>query len=721
MRNVNKSIKLVALMAAASGMMLSSCTHESVYDPEYANKVLQQNWKDQGMGEIDPNQDWTMAMVGNVTITSNEAGTMYLFNGDPLNKNTNASCIGKFAVRPGETVSAKVDLQKGTQFVYAGLYTADGALKVRPVDVSEGKINVAFGQATTRAAKKAMPNTDAPSQKWTPSITIPTSKPADAVAMPTDYNSIQGGKNYVVSSNCQINCGSPVNIYLEGNVKITSISVNGGSSDVTGNHTKLFVLPGANVSIDQINNVGYEVYVASGATLNFNNSNLFGCFVYNQGIVNDLGDKELNINNNSVFVNEGQLNVTKRLYCANENTQLWNIGSIKAYDFNTDGSSSTYNSGNVVVENKTSLNSSRSGWYNDGSWTTNDMETLSSSLNWINNCKLIVNNQFYINLGVSSVKQGAFIVNGGGSVVTKDLFYHTGSVVLGSKALFKVTGTATMRYSEPNRYGNGSGFYGEGDDYAVLQMNKVVRGVETSDNNVWYCGKLYVATNDHFDQGTTGGSDHFYELFGDAQMTGYDNADIKIPASECNPGYNFIPSPDPKPEAQTFIFACEDLGTSDDFDFNDIVFSVSYAAGETEATVKVLAAGGTLASQLYYDTTNLGEVHDLLGAAPGDMINTLGGITNTHNGSKITVPSTWTLMGNKDKFVIYVEENGVSSIVSSADVTGKAPQMIIVPGEWKWPLERVNIKDAYPQFVNWVKDVSNTEWYKSYEGDKVVK
>ena len=49
-----------------------------------------------------------------------------------------------------------------------------------------------------------------------------------------------------------------------------------------------------------------------------------------------------------------------------------------------------------------------------------------------------------------------------------------------------------------------------------------------------------------------------------------------------------------KPAAQGWIIACEDLGGSLDFDFNDVVFGISHVAGETTARVTALAAGGTL-------------------------------------------------------------------------------------------------------------------------------
>lgn len=59
-----------------------------------------------------------------------------------------------------------------------------------------------------------------------------------------------------------------------------------------------------------------------------------------------------------------------------------------------------------------------------------------------------------------------------------------------------------------------------------------------------------------------------------------------------NPNKDDMPFP--------WIIACEDLGGTDDYDFNDIVFGVEHIAGEREVYVTALAAGGTLPTYLYY-------------------------------------------------------------------------------------------------------------------------
>ena len=44
----------------------------------------------------------------------------------------------------------------------------------------------------------------------------------------------------------------------------------------------------------------------------------------------------------------------------------------------------------------------------------------------------------------------------------------------------------------------------------------------------------------------------------------------------------------------------------------------------------------------------------------------------------------------------------------------------MIPYDFKYPVERVCIKDAYPQFNSWGKNsVTSTEWYK-FPNEEVV-
>lgn len=95
----------------------------------------------------------------------------------------------------------------------------------------------------------------------------------------------------------------------------------------------------------------------------------------------------------------------------------------------------------------------------------------------------------------------------------------------------------------------------------------------------------------------------------------YDLNDLVLAFSGAKPT---IINEDPK--ATVWLVACEDLGGSFDIDYNDVVFSVEHISGKPKAKLTPLAAGGTLASYIYFQDPLgdrdkcFGEIHQLFGA-----------------------------------------------------------------------------------------------------------
>jgi hypothetical protein len=198
----------------------------------------------------------------------------------------------------------------------------------------------------------------------------------------------------------------------------------------------------------------------------------------------------------------------------------------------------------------------------------------------------------------------------------------------------------------------------------------------------------------------------------------------------CRPAY--VPQKTVNDQVMYYYYAFEDLGTTDDFDFNDVIIRVS-APVDNVSTVQLVAAGGTLATTVLYNEQvfNATEVHELFGTTPSNS-----GMVNTGNGpeKKFVTLGTVTLTANDDPadlpFGISAQgTNGqLTKVTHSVENIGKAPLVIVVAGypdgdnagRWFWPTERTMISDAYTDFGAWGANASSYQnWYTNYDSNKV--
>ena len=221
--------------------------------------------------------------------------------------------------------------------------------------------------------------------------------------------------------------------------------------------------------------------------------------------------------------------------------------------------------------------------------------------------------------------------------------------------------------------------------------------------------------------------------------------------------------------AASYILAGEDLGGGFDIDYNDVVVKVEHLAGQQLANIVPLAAGGTLASYLFFTDADgkevcAGEIHQLLGASPAasgkyvpinlDDANTMVGET-----VPVKVGADWSLAnystdswdaegqtnGNMGGFTIRVLPAGTPAMsktlawdhsafssseasVVQAPNAGDAPFILCIPYSytrtdtptkgkktiytWLWPQECVGITEVYSKFSDWVDDhTAGKDWY----------
>jgi hypothetical protein len=189
------------------------------------------------------------------------------------------------------------------------------------------------------------------------------------------------------------------------------------------------------------------------------------------------------------------------------------------------------------------------------------------------------------------------------------------------------------------------------------------------------------------------------------------------------------------PKEYSWIVACEDLGSTFDTDFNDIVFRISYNSNNNndELVITPLAAGGTLPIYLYYGEDNIGnsEFHTLINdniKPENDKYPVLHADKkrDEKNAKTFTIPVPANFsIANTDfisNFKIKVDNGDNNSyFINNEDIkNGKAPQMLFLPEDWRWPKELRSILNAYPQFNEWTKNSSVFNWINNCEEEMVV-
>ena len=194
---------------------------------------------------------------------------------------------------------------------------------------------------------------------------------------------------------------------------------------------------------------------------------------------------------------------------------------------------------------------------------------------------------------------------------------------------------------------------------------------------------------------------------------------------------------DPVGDPVTWTIAVEDLGETDDYDFNDLVLSIEYVSGQRTATIKALAAGGVYPIYVKYRDKFVDKDGNhvnlwLNEPDPTKMVNTYA-IDPEHqhkDGFTIDLDEADTSINDIFKHLtILVHLEGEDKEVheigntvrdkNSPENCGKAPLLILVTDDWEWPIERHDIVDCYPRFSEWVSDRNKTDWYKDNKNSTV--
>lgn len=712
--------RILPILAIGGIFTFIGCdSSNDVYNPDAIKEQAKNAFP---VKDIDPNQTWETSSVCKASVSVNEtAGEVYtikVYTANPYNANSGASLLATSSVSNGQTTNIEFDIPAALQYVYVMKIDSKGYSSAKAVLVENKQATVSFGGINNIAstvktkAVSTIVNFTAPDASQ-----FPTKEVAQQMNLQQTNGQIGTAGNYEIKSsvNAINNWAGNANLYITEDVTLNSLYITTNS--------KIFVLPGITLTLNlsgySLGQTGSVISVGEGAKLILNSGRLqaSNATIYNAGTVKA---EDLDVAGNGYVYNRGTLSITKSVTVANYNSLLVNEGTMTALSFETQGSSSFYNSDKVEISGKSHLSSNNQKWENQGYFKTNSMVIEASSSNLLNACQLYIDGEFKINT-TSTTSDNAFKMDGGAYTECGSLYLDNASIVMGGKSFFNVKGTATYNY-------NLGGFYATAQDFAILKIGKAVQNSAGQGNTIGYHGKLYVACNDHFENGLSGNV-HYIIWEGDAQLTGADNAEISIPSSNCNPGYNSKPDNGGNDTPATYAYAFEDMMKEvGDYDFNDVVLYVSVPYdknGKKMIDVTLKAAGATKKLAVGFNNsgqkqTLFADVHEALGVAAGTLVNT-GTATGTEKKITVEVASNFTLTEHGD---FYITDGSIERHIpnfTDGFKPGDVPYGIrIASSNWKWPKERVVITEAYAGFAAWANDATAAaSWYNEPINGKV--
>lgn len=168
----------------------------------------------------------------------------------------------------------------------------------------------------------------------------------------------------------------------------------------------------------------------------------------------------------------------------------------------------------------------------------------------------------------------------------------------------------------------------------------------------------------------------------------------------------------PEFEVNSYTFCFEDTELGD-YDMNDVVIKAK-RLNETTIQYSIVACGARddlLVKNINGNTINGNvEVHAMFGVAAGTFVN-----TQSQNAEpvvdEITVAKTFSFLTESTQPYIYDVTTGLTVKLAKK---GEDPHGIMIPYDFRYPKEKVCIKDAYDEFNSWGEGkVISNYWYKN--------
>ena len=737
-----KRMYLMKGMAAlAFGLVAVSCNKSDIFNPSADQEKNQQEFTENFQKNvmdgktIDANQTWSTASTLPVKVTVDlnygEDYTVYFYTSTPL-LDTSARYIGSGTVKSGSTTTVSVTLPAGAATLYAALYDKDSHAICKPFVFNGTESEVVFSNKENTTASNAPRRAVSTGNRW--SVTPQNMPDLSAYTTGTLYEMDEA---FNTNGNTVVNQadGSEKHLKITGNYSGSIARIQSYANQsvyVTGTWTVPEDQRCTGNSVIVVGKGG-KIVVPSGHLLSTNANNNEGTtgmiYVMPGGVIE--GDGQLQFSNGT-------------------QTYSYNGGNITVKNININGGT-LYNAGTIGDVNGTKPAiegpSTGSRFINYGKAILSSMTGAGIAVE--NACNLTVTGKMEIN-NPSMMDNGSYTECGelhGGNGASQPLY-------MGENAYLKVTSKIG--------YLNNFSIWGpttNNNTWAFVDVpNAAVSTncINWTDNDPKTCAldHVYVIVPQDYETVDINGNWQ-YNPRGDARTallyawlngakylgSGYESrqncswgysAPYTVTKDETdNCGISFKKKEDPDPTPNYIYYAFEDLGTTNDFDFNDVVIRVSTPDAQGNSTVELMCAGGTMSTKVTYGTGDnpsvLGsEVHEALGASSYKaMVNTGSGETKSFPVTLGTIEglTAQTDMTNLPFGIKCDGNNGqvIKVVKSVADNKGKAPLVIVVSGDengkWCWPTERTNITTAYSGFGAWGANVKdNTDWYKNAAG-----
>ena len=174
----------------------------------------------------------------------------------------------------------------------------------------------------------------------------------------------------------------------------------------------------------------------------------------------------------------------------------------------------------------------------------------------------------------------------------------------------------------------------------------------------------------------------------------------------------------------TYTMCFEDRPMNADYDMNDVVLRARRVKNNSkEIWIELVACGAQDEVVLHGITGSRSlegrEIHDILGLT-GD-----NPYANTQSNNKHSIVSEKINIGEKTikAFLrgVYIENKTTGQIIQMPVKNGESPYAIIVPYDFKYPMEGKSIKAAYPGFLQWVQDMNaQKDWYIASDDNNLI-